>query len=170
EFEADLKQGRVPERLTGTPFSYIKKISIASYSNTMLIEHSKEDELEIDLDEHKTTIWNHLRQDEHNTPLFNEQTEGLIPRIKKPSIALLIVFGLTAYGFNIAQNIELGYTYEVVGRKPSGFAIGGIFLGLAETLGPIGMLLLGLGVSLLPAYFFWKALKRKGTISTLTYH
>ncbi len=89
-----------------------------------------------------------------------ERAAGRWRAIGNGVIGLLVSLALTAITFGAAKEIEAGGEIHVSGRRAW---LKVVIWGIAEALGPVGSLVLGLLVSALFALFVWKRLKRPPT-------
>jgi len=169
EFERELKRGIIPSSLTGVPISYIKKIISNDKSNIIKIFHGEDNETIVDARENKLKIIKYINDNDKRNPSYSEYPEKWYVAIRKPFIGLLVLIGLTYYMYDIAYYMELGYEYEIGGRRARGAGIGGLILGLAEILGSKGVIILGSILSLIPIWIGWRSYQLKRTIYELNF-
>ncbi|MEH0154086.1 hypothetical protein V6R21_08040 [Limibacter armeniacum] len=165
-FEEELRQGKIPKKLTGTPLSYIRSISSKVGSPKIQLNYGKDSELLIHAGEHKKEIFSYLKDGLSLQPKYVLEEESFFTRAKNPLIMLLITLGVVIFSYDYAKNMELGYTYEIRGRIG---VLGGLSLGLAEILGSEGVLFFGTLISGISTVFIWKAFRNKGFIEKLIY-
>ncbi len=166
EFEYELKKGIIPQKMTGTPINYIKKIIANDSSNIIKIYHGEKNETEIDARKHKLEIINYLKENDKRKPTYSEYPEKWYRAITKPLIALAIIIFVMYSLYDIAYYLELGYEYEVEVR---GIPIGGLMLLAAEFLGTLRVIVLGAILSLIPLWFAWRNYRLKRVIYELDF-
>ena len=164
EYETQLKNGEIPQKLTGTPFRYIKSIETDNQTDTITIAYGQENELKLDVKENKYDIMEYLRQDTVNQPTFSALPKRAMEKISQPILFLLGVFAATYFLYDIAYYTELGYTYEVEAG-----AISGLLIGIAQIAGVKGLLFIAASLTLLTLKTIWSRLKTKTIITKLVY-
>lgn len=169
EYKRQLQKNKIPEKLTGTPIRYIRKIRTTDTSNTIKIFSGENNETEIDAREHKLAILNYLKENDKRRPQYLEYPEAWYSVLKKPIITLLVIIGLTYYLYDLAYFMELGFEYELTGRRSRGIAIGGILLSIAETLGTAGVIVLGSVLGSITAWLAWRNYRLKRTVYELDF-
>jgi len=87
----------------------------------------------------------------------------------KPLLGCIAIGLLTLYLYDMAYNMELGYTYEVVGGRGKGQGTGNMLIGIAEILGSTGVVAFGGLLVALVIGFNFKKLTNKVMITKLKY-
>jgi len=93
---------------------------------------------------------------------------GVLYRIKKPLIALLVVIGIFSYVYSIMNGLNQGYEYEIVGGRRGGAGLGGIILGLAH-FGLMKNILIFAPLALIAMYRIKKNLDNDSEIHYIEY-
>jgi len=135
EFEEELSIGSIPKKLTGTPIAYLKRIVSRSGTGEATLFYGKDNELTLDFGDNKKDIFEYLKTNTSREAKYIEEAESIFSKLYKPGIGLAIIGFLSLYVYDIASNIELGYSYTVTGGRLSGQATGSLLVGLAEVLG-----------------------------------
>ena len=127
----NLKKGIIPKKLFSIPYAYIKSIESPINSKTITVHYgdNSKEELKMNDINTKNEILDLLK-----TELFSfeykKQKPSFFKHLKPQMIAILIMVGLCIWTTYIAFQIEIGYSYEIVGGgRPS---ITHIVLGLAQ--------------------------------------
>lgn len=90
----------------------------------------------------------------------SERSAGTWKAIGNGVIGLLVTLALTALTYSAAKQIEAGGDVHVSGRRAW---VKLIIWGIAETLGPVGSVVVGLLVAAAFGWFIWNRLKKPPT-------
>lgn len=112
----DLEKGLIPEKLFSIPYSYIKSIENQNGKNLIKIYYGNdsEEELIIKDQETKSEVFDFLKQDLAKFA-YSEETPSLLRHSKPQILATAISLILFVWTFYLANQIENGVVYEVVG-------------------------------------------------------
>lgn len=126
----ELKNHKPSSNLIGIPLSHIKEINLEDGKNyiEVLFGMDSTEHLRIKDRERRDEIFGFLKSNVPNSKNHIEKYSK-IKAGKKPLFAIAIFLPLFLWTFYIANEIEKGYQYEIVGR---GNSISGIVLAIAS--------------------------------------
>ncbi|WP_158844520.1 hypothetical protein [Algibacter sp. L1A34] len=116
--------------LFSIPYSYITKIENQSGKNYIKIYFGKESEEELYIDNEKTKkeVFEAIKNDNPNLN-YSSEIPNMVRYAKPQFFALLIITGVFIWSFYLANQIENGAEYEIIGRRAG---IAGIVLAIAN--------------------------------------
>ncbi|GAA4275132.1 hypothetical protein U6A24_17335 [Aquimarina gracilis] len=168
-YTRELEKGNIPKQITGVPIYQIKSIRIDNHSDKIYIIKNNKDQDEIDLDtrNNKMEIFNYLKSEIFSDKKVLDYVQSVGTRLFKQIVPLAVILFFTFLTYSYAQDLEIGYEYQITGHRTRGVATGGILLGIADTLGSTGVLLLGTTLSLIPIYFMIQVIRTKKNITKI---
>lgn len=160
---SDIKKNIIPKDLFGIPYNYIK--NIVSLKNKIVIHygHDSKEEIRISSQVKKEEVFIYLKES-INYLSYSFEKPSLFSHTKAELLVSLSILGLFLWSTFLANEIEHGVEYELVGNKPG---LGALALLLAE-FGTIINLLFILIISLIAFYIISLKVKNRSKIETLT--
>jgi len=141
-FQNQLRLDKIPTRLSGIQFFRINHIDFEDGKNYLEIYYDKKDTLKVLVP--NIHIKNEIKEALVNigpSNLQREQTQKtFLEKASKHLIAILLTSLVTFASYTIAVNIENGEEY-------TGAGLGHLLIGISQTTGPYGALLLGLFIN-----------------------
>ncbi len=166
--ENELKHEKISDKFIGLPITYIKKIEFRDDDKFINISYGSDsvDSIEINDQPLRKEVFEYLKT---NTNLKKNYIKkpGVLNRIKKPLIALLVVVVIFIYVYSIMNGLNEGYEYEIVGGR-RGAGLGGIILGLAH-FGLMKNILIFAPLALIAMYRIKKNLDNDSEIHYIEY-
>ncbi len=169
QVENELKHEKISDKFIGLPISYVKKIEYRDDDKFINISYGSDsvDSIEMNDQPLRKEVFEYLKT---NTNLKKSYIKkpGVLYRIKKPLIALLVVGGIFTYVYSIMNGLNQGYEYEIVGGRRGGAGLGGIILGLAH-FGLMINILIFTPLALIAMYRIKKNLENDSEIHYIEY-
>lgn len=163
-FQNELRLGKIPARLSGIQFFRIKHIDFEDGKNSLEIHYDKKDVLEVLMP--NLIVKNEIKDALVNIGPDNLQRDQLqktfLEKFSKYGIAMLITSVITFLTYSIAIEMENGTEY-------TGAGLGDLLIGLSQTTGPYGALLLGLFVNVIIMLLAYPKIKHSPTIDRFWY-
>ncbi len=155
---SDIEKGTIQKNLFSIPYSYIRSIENQEGNNTIKINFGKDSEEELKIRDRKikNEIFELLKNDLSKFE-YSQKIPSIIKQAKPQIFAILFTTGLFLWTFYIANQIENGYEYEVIGGRPG---IGGIILILAQ-FGTLKVILGYIVILSIAIYSFIRKIKNR---------
>jgi hypothetical protein len=161
-----LDNGRVSDKFMGVPESYLRYIEFQETERALGLHYGKEteDKILVSDPQLRREIFNYLREhtSEHT---YEAKRKSLLTRIKKPSIALLVLLTIGGGVAYFLLEAMRGNYYTVEGNNPG---VMGLFIGLAE-FGIAFNALIFLPLIGLCLYLMMRASGKKGVVERILY-
>ncbi|WP_442265046.1 hypothetical protein ACSIGC_11940 [Tenacibaculum sp. ZS6-P6] len=155
EIISELNKGNIPNQLFSIPFSYIKKIVNPENKKEITIFYGNSNSEEsINFNDHraKEEVFKVLKERLFSFEYLKKKP-SIINHLKPQLFALLFSSGIFTWIYYLANQLEKGYEYEIVGRKEG---LTGVILGLAH----FGTLKVTLGYLMILAVVLYSLMKK----------
>ncbi len=147
-----------PEDIFSVPFSYIKSIEnpVGKKSITIFYGDQSEEEVLIENEIVKNEFFGEVQNRLENFE-YSKEKPSILKHAKAQLFAVLFITGIFVWTFYLANEIEKGYQYEVVGGRQG---VGSLVLGLAQ-FGSLKVILGYLGLLSIALFALVKRLKNR---------
>ena len=164
QYEVDIMNDRVADDVFGIPFQYIKSIQLQDNKKYIQVYFGQESEEHIRIrdDARRQEVFDSFKEIIPNTTYKVEKFCNT-SAVKKPLIAMAVIFLLFLWTVILAAGIESGNEYEVVGNQRS---VASVVL-LVAGLGILKVLIIYGSFMALAVYSLVRKMRNKTNIHTI---